>query len=101
MQLTYNNRDYNIIILKKAKNRNTYIRVKKDLNIYVTTSLFATNRSIEKLIESNYSKIVSMIEFQEKKIKNNNGFFYLGKQYTLIYCDVDKIIFLLSLISKF
>ena len=34
-----------------------------------------------------------MIEFQEKKEKNNHGFFYLGKQYVVITSDVEGITF--------
>ena len=93
MQLTYNNKNYEIIIEKKKSNRNTYIRVKKDLNIYVTTSFFTTNRFIENLIEDNYDKITKMIDAQEIKAKNNSGFNYLGKQYVVIYCDNEGITF--------
>ena len=93
MQLTYNNKNYEIIIEKKKSNRNTYIRVKKDLKIYVTTSFFTTNRFIENLIEENYDKITKMIDAQEIKAKNNSGFNYLGKQYVVIYCDNEGITF--------
>ena len=93
MQFTYNDKDYDIVIEKKKTNRNTYIRVKKDLKIYVTTTIFTSNRLIEKLIKSNYDKICKMIDFQEKKAKNNNGFFYLGKKYVVIYSDNDGIEF--------
>lgn len=93
MQLTYNDRDYDVVIEKKASNRNTYIRVKKDLKIHVTTSLFTSVRSIEKLIKTNYDKICTMIDFQLKKEKNNNGFFYLGKKYVVVYCDNEDIEF--------
>jgi len=93
MQLTYNNKNYEIIVEKKKSNRNTYIRVKKDLKIYVTTSLFTTNRFIESLIEENYDKIGKMIDAQEVKAKNNNGFYYLGRQYVVIYCDEKGITF--------
>ena len=94
MQLSYKNKDYNIIIEKKRSNRNTYIRVKKDLQIYVTTNYFTPLRSIEKLIEDNYKRIGEMIEFQETKNRNNNGFFYLGKQYIIVYCDNKKVEFI-------
>ena len=93
MQLTYNDRDFEIVIEKKASNRNTYIRVKKDLKIHVTTSLFTSSRSIEKLIKTNYDRICTMIDFQLKKEKNNSGFFYLGKKYVVVYCDNDDIEF--------
>lgn len=87
MQLTYNDRDYEIVIEKKRTTKNTYIRVKKDLKIHVTTSIFTPIWSIDKLIKTNYNKICDMIDFQEKKEKNNNGFFYLGKKYVVIYSD--------------
>ena len=93
MQLTYNNKDYDIVINKKLNQKNTYIRVKKDLKVTVTTNYFVTNYSIEKLIRDNFDRICNMIDFQEKKIKNNNGFFYLGKQYVVIYNDNNGIKF--------
>ena len=94
MQLTYNNKNYDIVIEKKRSNRNTYIRVKKDLTIYITTNYFTPMFSINHLIETNYKRICEMIDFQEKKEKNNTGFFYLGKQYTIIYSDTNKIEFI-------
>lgn len=93
MQLSYNNKDYEIVIEKKRTTRNTYIRVKKDLKIHVTTSIFTTNRFIENLIRENYDKIGKMIDQQEIKSKNNSGFFYLGKQYVVIYSDIEGIKF--------
>ena len=87
MQLTYNNKDYDIVVNKKLSQKNTYIRVKKDLKVTVTTNYFVTNHAIDKLIRENYERICKMIDFQEKKAKNNNGFFYLGKQYVVIYTD--------------
>ena len=57
MQLTYNNKDYDIVINKKFSQKNTYIRVKKDLKVTVTTNYFVTNHSIEKLIKDNYERI--------------------------------------------
>ena len=35
-----------------------------------------------------------MIDFQEVKAKNNSGFYYLGKQYVVVYCDRDDIEFI-------
>jgi len=91
MQLSYNNRDYEIIIEKKMSTRNTYIRVKNDLKIYVSTNFFTREKDIEKLIKEKFDKICGMIDFQEKKVKNNNGFFYLGKQYIIVYTDNKKV----------
>ena len=93
MQLTYNNKDYDIVVNKKFSQKNTYIRVKKDLKVTVTTNYFTSNYSINKLIKENYNRICKMIDFQEKKAKNNNGFFYLGKQYVVIHTDKKGITF--------
>lgn len=94
MQLTYNGRDYDIVIEKKKGQKNTYIRVKKDLNVTVTTNYFTTNKFIENLIRDNYDRICKMIDFQEVKVKNNTGFNYLGKKYVVVYCDRDDIEFI-------
>ncbi len=93
MQLQWNNKDYDVVIEKKRGQKNTYIRVKKDLKVTVTTGLLTSTFFIEKLIKSNYDRIGKMIEFQEKKVQNNNGFFYLGKQYVIIYTDKKGIEF--------
>jgi hypothetical protein len=93
MKFTYNNKDYDVVIDKKRGNKNTYIRVKKDLKVTVTTGILVTNRFIENLINDNYDRICKMIDFQEVKIKNNTGFNYLGKKYVLIYTDRDSIEF--------
>lgn len=91
MKLDIDGKYYEIVIEKKSGQKNTYIRVKKDLKIYVTTNKFTSTKFIKDLIEENYSKIVKMIETQEKKKENNEGFFYLGKKYDIVYvsyCDI-------------
>lgn len=91
MKLRVENTDYDIIIEKKRGNKNTYIRIKNDLKIYVTTNLLTTNKYIEKLLEENYKSIVKMLEKEKKKLANNTGFRYLGKEYNIIYteyCDI-------------
>ena len=93
MQFSYHDKDYEVVIIKKRGQKNTYIRVKKDLRVTVTTGILTTNRFIENLIRDNYSRICNMIDFQETKIKNNLGFNYLGKQYVVIYSDQEGITF--------
>lgn len=91
MKLDIDGNLYEIVIERKVGNRNTYIRVKKDMKVHVTTNTFTTNKMIEKLINENYDKIVKMFEVQEKKKENNDGFFYLGKKYDIVYasyCDI-------------
>ncbi len=87
MVFNYNDKTYDVVIDKKPTNKNTYIRVKKDMTIYVTTNYFTRDKEIKKLLDNNYSSIVKMIKQQEIKRKSNEGFNYLGKKYDIIYVD--------------
>ena len=93
MQLSYNGKDYEVVIERKKGQKNTYIRVNKDLKVKVTTNYFTSMIAINDLIRNNTDKIIAMIDEQEIKKKNNSGFFYLGKQYVVIYSDNKGITF--------
>ena len=91
MELIIDDIKYPVEIEKKKSTKNTYIRVKNDLTIYVTTNYFTRDRDIVKLLEENYSSIVRMIKKQKVKNSNNENFNYLGKNYEIIYteyCDI-------------
>ena len=91
MKFKYNEEEYDIVIDRKKTNKNTYIRVKSDLTIYITTNIFTRDKDIVKLIEENETSIIRMINSQLKKKESNDGFFYLGKKYDPIYveyCDI-------------
>ena len=91
MTFLYNNEEYEIKIEKKKTNKNTYIRVKPDLTILITTSIFAREKDIIKLVKENEDSIIRMIENQKKKKESNTGFYYLGKKYEVVYveyCDI-------------
>ena len=82
---------YPIVIEKKKTTKNTYIRVKEDLTIYVTTNILTRNSSINKIIDENYKAICKMIEKQKIKNNNNSDFHFLGNRYDIIYteyCDI-------------
>ena len=86
MQFIVDNQVYDVVVTKKNTKR-LYIRVKKDLKIYVTTSIWSTNHSIKKALEENYNGIVKMIDVQKKILENNDGFYYLGNKYEVNYVD--------------
>lgn len=91
MKFQYDNQSYEINIEKKKTNKNTYIRVKPDLTILITTNIFARDKDIIKLVKENEDSIIRMIENQKKKQDSNCGFLYLGKKYDPIYveyCDI-------------
>jgi len=75
--------EYNVIIEKK-KNKNTYIRVKPDMSIFVTTSYFTTKKYIKKLLDENKDAVIKMLNRQSRVNEKNKSFFYLGKSYDII-----------------
>ena len=51
MKIEIDNEIYNVIIEKKRSTKNTYIRVKENLDIYVTCNTLTSNRFITNLIK--------------------------------------------------
>ena len=91
MKFEIDNKLYDVIITRK-NNKNTYIRVKSDLGIYVTTSYFATKSGIMRLLEKNKIEIKKMIEHQLKEKVKQESFFYLGHKYDIIeVSNQDKV----------
>lgn len=91
MFFQYDGNDYEILVDKKKGTKNTYIRVKQDLKIYITTNIFTSDKMIVKLVEENKKSISRMIDNQLRKIESNDGFYYLGKKYEIVYveyCDI-------------
>ena len=93
MKLCIDNTVYPIEIIRKRGNRNTYIRIKKDMTISVTTNYFTSEKALLKLIEENHDKLRKMVLTQEVKNENNEGFYYLGKKYDIVYVEYCNISF--------
>lgn len=87
MYFNYNDKKYEIVIIRK-NNKNTYIRVKDDLKIYVTTSLFTSDNMILKLVNENYSTITRMIDKEEVKVKRNEKCMILGVEVDVIQLSI-------------
>jgi hypothetical protein len=75
--------EYNVIIEKK-RNKNTYIRVKPDMSIFVTTSYFTTKKYIKKLLDENKDAVIKMLNRQSRVNEKSKSFFYLGTSYDII-----------------
>ena len=74
---------YEVVLVKK-NNKNTYIRVKEDRKIYVTTNYFVSKSYIKQLLDNNYSAIKKMVERNKIKSEKNNSFYFLGRKYDII-----------------
>lgn len=84
---------YPVEVVKKKTNKNTYIRIKDDCTIYVTTNIFTSKKEILRLLQQSEKEILRMIEKQQVKKKNNDGFFYLGKHYDVVFTSSNVITF--------
>ena len=54
MKYEVEGRELEVVIIKK-RNKNTYVRVKEDMKIYVTTNYLTTKGYIKKLLDENYN----------------------------------------------
>lgn len=79
-----------VVILKK-NNKNTYIRIKDDMKIYVTTNYFVTKRQIKKLLDENYDSLQKMLSRVKSQKEKEDTFYYLGEKYDIILMKVEKI----------
>ncbi len=93
MRLNIDDEVYNIKINKKISTKNVYIRVNDDLDVIVSANKFTSDRAIEKIINENLASIEKMIRKIKAKKIYNSKFFYLGKEYDVIYTNSDSIEF--------
>lgn len=92
MKLEIDNKNYEVIITYKNI-KNMYLRVKKDLKIYITCSKYVDNKMIENFIKNNINSISKTLNTYEKNNELNNKFMYLGKTYDICYTDKNTLIF--------
>ncbi len=92
MYIKIDDNDVEVIVSKKISNKNTYLRIKKDLKLYVNTSILTRDKDIKKIIDENMTSIINMYHKQENKIEKVDEFYYLGKKYDKIMTNDLKII---------
>lgn len=83
MKYELDNKVYDVHIIKK-NNKNSYIRIKEDMTILITTGYFTRQKDIKNMLDSNVNSIRKMLNRQLKINKKNESFFYLGKSYDII-----------------
>ena len=93
MKYKINETEYEVIIIKK-NNKNTYLRVKEDLKIYITTNHFTTKFDIKRLLDNNKEQLEKMINQKKKKQDEKEYFHYLGNKYEIFIDEVEEIKFL-------
>lgn len=93
MVIDINNQKVEVVIIKKKGNKNTYLRIKEDLKLYVTTSFFMTERKIKEIINENIDAINRMYEKQNYKQELKQNFYYLGKKYDVVKTNSKEVLF--------
>ncbi len=83
--------DNYIVNIERKNNKNTYIRVKEDLSILVTTSYLVSDKKIKDLLDKNYSFLVKSINHQKKMNAKKESFYLLGNEYNIIILDKKKV----------
>ena len=83
MYVDIGNKEYEVVIIRK-NNKNTYIRVKDDLKIYVTTNIRTKDKDIEKIIKENYKSVVGMVNKALRKKARDEKCMILGKEVDVI-----------------
>lgn len=79
-----------VVILKK-NNKNTYIRIKDDMKIYVTTNYFVTKKQVKKILDENYTSLQKMLNRVKSQKEKEDIFYYLGEKYDIILMKVEKV----------
>lgn len=92
MQVKINGNVYDVDITRKISNKNTYLRVKEDLKIYITTNTFVSDKEIEKTIINNKDSLIKMINKMTNIAKRKEQFNYLGKTYDVIRTSNEGIV---------
>ena len=87
------NEIYNVVVERKRSTKNTYIRIKDNLDIYVTCNTLTSDRFITNLIKDHEKRILKMISIVKKKKAKEEYFYYLGKKYDLVYLNQKGITF--------
>lgn len=81
---------YKVIVAKK-NNKNTYIKIKEDLTIYVTTNYLATKGYIKSILDQERNFLKSSLHKVQKQQERNNNFYYLGKKYDIIMVPFENV----------
>ena len=92
MKINIDDVEREVLIVRKKNNKNTYLRVKDDLSIYVTTNYWTKDKDIIKFITANQNYIRKMTSKKLKQIEYNKNFLYLGKKYDIVILNSKDIL---------
>ena len=74
---------YKVLVVKK-NNKNTYIKIKDDLTIYVTTNYLTSKREVKTMLDNESDFLHKALSRARKKLEKEELFYYLGEKYDII-----------------
>ena len=81
---------YTVMVVKK-KNKNTYLKIKDDLTIYVTTNYFATRRYVKTILDNEQDFLRKSLKKVKSHLEKDNDFYFLSKKYDIIMVQSNDI----------
>ena len=91
MKIIVDDKDYNVIITRKAFKKNITIRLKDDMNFYVSCNMSTPDYVIKNLFNDSINSIRRMIKKVSFKVsrheEEDNNFYYLGKKFDIVYLN--------------
>lgn len=91
MKIRIDDKDYNVIITRKAFKKNITIRLKDDMNFYVSCNMSTPDFVIKNLFNDSINSIRRMIKKVSFKVsrheEEDNNFYYLGKKFDIVYLN--------------
>ena len=92
MKVYINGQELNVIITRKKNLRRMYLRVKEDMNIYISTNILTRDKDILRFIEQNEKFILKNLKIRQKQQEYKDTFYYLGKKYDIVYLNTKEVI---------
>ena len=94
MEVTFDYRldgiSYKVLVVKK-NNKNTYIKIKDELTIYVTTNYLTSKRDVKIILDNEKDFLRKALSRTRKKMEKEELFYYLGEKYDIILVPFDNI----------
>ena len=81
---------YKVLVVKK-NNKNTYIKIKDDLTIYVTTNYLTSKREVKIMLDNEKVFLHKALSRARKKLEKEELFYYLGEKYDIILVPFENI----------
>ena len=92
MNIEIDGHELEVIVTRKRNLKRMYLRVKEDLNIYISTNYLTREKDIINFIKQNEKFIIKNLNLRMKQQEFEDTFHYLGKKYDIVYLNTKEVI---------